>query len=395
MPVDLLSSKQHARARRRGWAGSAARAAVLVSALACAKLGAPPRTADPEVPVATVQPAPPSIVREVTARTVPFRTAEVRGRVSGIVQKRLFAEGAEVKEGQLLFRIDPALYEAAYDSARARLAQAEARAAAARLLASRGPDAASSDEAAREDGEDATAARSGAEADLEAARAAVEAACINLGYTAVTSPIAGRIGRAAVAEGGYAQRGQATLLATVEQLDPMFVEATLSSAEAARLRADLAAGRLPRTETGAVRVSLVLENGREYREPGTVQLSDVAVDPATDAITVRAAFPNPRRELVPGASVRARLEEVVDAAAVLVPESAVRREARGRGTAFVVDASNRVEARPVEIRRSAGDDWVVTAGLRAGERVVLDDLHKVRPGMTVRPTLALDVAARR
>jgi membrane fusion protein, multidrug efflux system len=395
MPVDLLSSQQHAAARRPGWVGGAARAASLVAALACAKLGAPPRSADPEVPVATVQPAPASIVREVPARTAPFRTAEVRGRVSGIVQKRLFAEGAEVKEGQLLFRIDPALYEAAYDSARARLAQAEARAAAARLLARRGPDAASSDEAARQDGEDATAARSEAEADLEAARAAVEAACINLGYTAVTSSIAGRIGRAAVAEGGYAQRGQATLLATVEQLDPMFVEATLSSAEAARLRADLAAGRLPRTETGAVRVTLVLENGREYREPGTVQLSDVAVDPATDAITVRAVFPNPRRELVPGAAVRARLEEVVDAAAVLVPESAVRREARGRGTAFVVDASNRVEARPVELRHGAGDDWLVTAGLRAGERVVLDDLHKVRSGMTVRPVRALDVAAKR
>jgi membrane fusion protein (multidrug efflux system) len=388
MLVDL-ASKQHASRRRPAWIGRAEVAAALVAALACAKLATAGSSA-PEVAVVTVQPAPASLTREVPGRAAPYRTAEVRARVSGIVQKRLFAEGAEVKEGQLLFRIDPARHEEAYESARAKLAQAEARVASARLLLTeRLEEPASSEEAGRQDRDDAAASLREAEADLAAARAAAATACINLGYTAVTAPLAGRIGRATVAEGAYAQQGQATLLAIVQQLDPMYVEATLSSTDAARLRADLAAERLPRTDSGAVRVMLVLENGSEYREPGTVQLSDVSVDPGTGSVAVRAVFPNPRRELVPGASVRARVAEVVAPSAVLVPQSAVRPDAGGGGTVvLVVDAADRVAARAVEIGGSAGDDWVVAAGLRAGERVVAHGLPKIRPGMKVRPVRA-------
>jgi membrane fusion protein (multidrug efflux system) len=342
-----------------------------------------------------VQPAPETLTRELLGRTAPYQTVEVRARVSGIVQG-LFAEGADVKEGQVLFRIDPARYEAAYDSARAKLALAEARVAMARLPQERKEDLVRSDEVTQRDHEHAVAARGEAEANVAAARAAVATACINLGYTAVTSPVAGRIGRAAVAEGAYAQQAPATLLATVQQLDPMYVEVTQSSAEVTRLRADLAAGRLRRTDSGAVRVTLVLEDGSKYREEGSLQFSDVAVDQGTGSITLRAIFPNPRRELLPGVTVRARMEEVVDPTALLVPQAAVRwcGGTRGCATAFVVDPGDHVEARALEIGRSVGDDWLVTAGVLAGDRVVVDGVQRIRAGEKVRPVLAPELAAK-
>ena len=364
-----------------------ATALTVVAACGSRQSAAPPPPA-PEVSILTLQPAPVTLTRELPGRTSPYRIAEVRARVSGIVQKRLFVEGSDVKEGQPLVRIDPAPYQASLDSARAQLARAEASVTSVRLQAERNAELVEAKAVSRQEYDDAVAARKGAEADVAAARAAVQTASINLGYTAVTSPLSGRIGRAAVTEGAYAQQAQATLLATVQQLDPMYVDVTQSSAEVTRLRAELAAGRLRRTDSGAARVKLVLEDGSEYGQAGTLQFSDVTVDQGTGSITLRAIFPNPKRELLPGIFVRARVEEAVDPQALLVPQAAVQRDARGGATAFVLDAGDQVEPRSLEISRSVGNAWLVTAGVRAGDRVVVDGLQKIRPGVKVRPVPA-------
>jgi membrane fusion protein (multidrug efflux system) len=370
-----------------------ATALTVVAACGSRQSAAPPPPA-PEVAVLTLQGAPVILTRELPGRTSPYRIAEVRARVSGIVQKRLFVEGSDVKEGQPLVRIDPAPYQASLDSARAQLARAEASVTSVRLQAERNAELVEAKAVSRQEYDDAVAARKGAEADVAAARAAVQTASINLGYTAVTSPLSGRIGRAAVTEGAYAQQAQATLLATVQQLDPMYVDVTQSSAEVTRLRAELAAGRLRRTDSGAARVKLVLEDGSEYGQAGTLQFSDVTVDQGTGSITLRAIFPNPKRELLPGMFVRARVEEAVDPQALLVPQAAVQRDARGGATAFVLDAGDQVEPRSLEISRSVGNAWLVTAGVRAGDRVVVDGLQKIRPGVKVRPVPAPALAAK-
>jgi membrane fusion protein (multidrug efflux system) len=335
-----------------------------------------------------------TLTRELPGRVAAHRIAEVRARVSGIVLKRLFVEGSDVREGQLLFRIDPAPYQAALDSARAQLARAEASAASAKLQAERNAELVEAKAVSRQEYDDAVAARKVAEADVAAGHAAVQTASINLGYTAVTSPLSGRIGRAAVTEGAYAQQAQATLLATVQQLDPVYVDLTQSSAEVTRLRADLAAGRLRRTESGAARVKLVLEDGTEYGQVGTLQFSDVTVDQGTGSITLRAIFPNPRRELLPGMFVRARVEEAIDPTALLVPQAAVQRDARGGATVFVVDASDQVQSRVLEISRNIGNSWLVTGGVKPGDRVVVDGLQKIQPGLKVRPIDAPELAAK-
>jgi membrane fusion protein (multidrug efflux system) len=363
--------------------------AAAVPLAACSGKAAPPPASGPvEVGVVTLAPAAVTLTRELPGRTAATRMAEVRARVNGIVLKRLFTEGSDVKEGQPLFRIDPAPYQAALDAATAQLARAEASLANARLIAQRYSDLVKDDAVSRQEYENATAALKTSEADVAAGRAAVDAARINLGYTTVTSPVSGRIGRSAVTEGAFVQQSQATLLATVQQLDPMYVDVTQSSAEALKLRRDLAEGKLQSAGREQARVRLVLEDGREYGSPGALQFADVTVDPSTGSIALRALFPNPRGELLPGMFVRARLEEGVSPQALLVPQQAVTRDQKGLPTTLVVNAERKVERRQLVTDRAVGDAWLVSSGVKAGDQVIVEGLQKVRPGAEVKPVPA-------
>ncbi len=232
--------------------------------------------------------------------------------------------------------------------------------------------------------DNAVAAQKAAEADVAAGQAAVETASINLGYTAVTAPVSGRIGRSEVTEGAYVQAGQATLLATVQQLDPVFVDVTQSSTELLRLRREFDAGKLQRAGREGAEVKLILEDGGAYAQPGTLQFSDVTVDPSTGSVTLRALFPNPKGELLPGMFVRARLDEAIDPQALLVPQRAVTRDQKGQPSALAVGADGKAELRLLTVDRAVGTDWLVSAGLRAGDQVIVDGLQHIRPGAPVK-----------
>src|SRR5512138_3363810 len=318
--------------------------ALAVALAACNRQPAGPPPAPPpvEVGVITVTPTAVTLTRELPGRTSAFRVAEVRARVNGIVLKRFFTEGSDVKEGQRLFQIDPAAYQAAVEGAKAALARAEVNVANARIQAKRNEELVEDRVVSRQEAENTTAAMKAAEADVAAARAAVQVAQINVGYTTVTSPVSGRIGRSAVTEGAYVQAGQATLLATVQQLDPVYVDLTQSTAELLRLRRDLEAGKLQAAGAGRAKARLVTEDGREYGPEGILQFADVTVDPTTGSVALRARFPNPKGELLPGMFVRARLAEGVSPAAILVPQVAVTRDQKGLPTALVVYAQYKV-----------------------------------------------------
>jgi membrane fusion protein (multidrug efflux system) len=354
----------------------------------CGKKAAPAPSGPVEVGVVTLAPTAVTLTKELPGRTSAYRVAEVRARVNGIVQKRLFEEGSDVKAGQRLFLVDPAPYQAALDSARAQLARAEATIAAARLEAQRFTELVVENAVSKQEYDDAVAKLKTSEADVASGRAAVQTAQINLGYTTVTAPVSGRIGRSAVTEGAYVQQGQATLLATVQQLDPIYVDLTQSSAEVLRLRRDLAEGKLQRVGREQVKVKLVLEDGREYGLEGALQFADVTVDPSTGSIALRALFPNPRGELMPGMFVRARLQEGVNPEALLVPQQGVARDQKGLPTALVVNAEKKVERRQLVTERAVGDAWLVTDGLKAGDQVIVEGLQKVRPGAEVKPVPA-------
>lgn len=382
------------------------RAAVTATALAAAALAActggpagPPPAAGPvEVGVVTIAPGAVTLTRELPGRTSAFRVAEVRARVNGIVLKRLFTEGADVREGQRLFLIDPAPYQAALAGAQAALARAEAGLANAKVLAARYADLIQASAVSQQELDNANATFKTAEADVAAARANEQVARLNLSYTAVTAPVSGRIGRSAVTEGAYVQASQATLLATVQQLDPIYVDVTQSAAEVLALRRDLESGRLQAAGQGTgkpqARVKLVTEDGREYAEPGTLQFADVTVDPGTGSIGLRVLFPNPKGELLPGMFVRARLEQAVDPQALLVPQIGVTRDQKGLPVALVVNAEQKVERRQLVADRAIGDAWLVRSGVEAGEQVIVEGVQKVRPGATVKAVPAGGTPAR-
>jgi membrane fusion protein (multidrug efflux system) len=344
-----------------------------------------------EVGVVTIEPTSVTLTRELPGRTSAFRVAEVRARVNGIVLKRLFTEGADVKEGQRLFLIDPAPYQAALEAAKGTLARAEANVVNVKAVAERDADLVRDNAVSRQEFETSQSALKVAEADVASARAALDAAKINLGYTTVTSPVSGRIGRSAVTEGAYVQSSQATLLAVVQQLDPAFVDLTQSTAEVMRLRRDLESGKLQSAGGGAAKVRLVTEDGREYGLPGSLQFTDVTVDPSTGSVALRALFPNPKAELLPGMFVRARLDEGVNPAALLVPQVGVTRDQKGLPTALVVLPDGKVERRQLVADRAIGDAWLVTQGVKAGEQVIVEGLQKVRPGAQVKPVPATGV----
>lgn len=349
----------------------------------CAKKPAPPAApAAVEVGVVTVTASPVTLTRELPGRTSAFRVAEVRARVNGIVQKRLFDEGSDVKAGQPLYEIDPAPYQAALDSAKASLARAEANAASIRLQEERSRQLVGARAISQQEYDNALAGLQAAEADIAAAKAAVQTAAINLGYTTVTSPISGRIGRAEVTEGAYVQAATATLLATVQQLDPLYVDLTQSSTEVLQLRRALAEGRLTATATGDAKVALLFDNGSPYAEEGSLEFSDVTVNASTNSITLRAIFPNPRGELLPGMFVRARLDEG-STSALLVPQLGVTRNTRGQPTALVVGADGKAELRVLTVARAIGNQWLVADGLKDGDRVIVQNLQRIAPGVAV------------
>lgn len=363
--------------------------ALLVS---CAKdSGSRPAPGPVEVGVVTLQNEPVMLHRELPGRTSPFRVAEVRARVDGIVLERKFEEGSDVEKDQLLYRIDPKPYQATLASAKASLARAQASVQSSKLLAERYGSLLEDRAVSQQEHDNAAASYQAALADVAAGRAAVQAAEIDLGYTRVSSPIPGRIGRSVVTEGAYVQRGQATLMATVQQLDPMYVDVTQASAEVLRLQEQFESGQLVRSGEGA-KVRLILEDGTIYGEEGTLQFSDVTVNPSTGSITLRALFPNPNKKLLPGMFVRAQLEEGTRPEALLVPQVAVRRDAQGRATVWVVGAGEKVEVRQVKAPRSIGDRWLITEGLNPGDRVIVEGLQKVRPGSEVAAVPAVAAA---
>jgi membrane fusion protein (multidrug efflux system) len=396
----MKSSSSTIAAQRRapGLFPPLASAALLLAlaSTACGKKAAAP-AAQPgpvEVGIITVAPTAVTLTRELPGRTSAFRVAEVRARVNGIVLKRAFIEGSDVKAGQVLFQIDPAPYQAALDSAKSTLARAEASLAAARLQAQRYTELVDANAVSRQEYEDAVASLKTSEADVAAGRAAVQTASINLGYTTVTSPVAGRIGRSQVTEGAYVQQGQATLLATVQQIDQLYVDLSQSTSEVMRLRRDLESGKLQQAGEGRAKVALLFEDGSVYSREGSLQFSDVTVDPTTGSITLRALFPNPERVLLPGMFVRARLQEAVNPQALLVPQRAVSRDQKGQAVALVVNGEDKVERRQLATDRAIGDAWLVTAGLAAGDRVIVDGIQKARPGAAVKPVPAAEPGAR-
>jgi membrane fusion protein (multidrug efflux system) len=346
--------------------------------------GGPPPGGPPEVAVLTVQPQLVTLTTELSGRTAPWQVAEVRPQVNGIIQKRLFTEGAEVKAGQVLFQIDPASYQAALASAKAILARAEANLLPAQLKAGRYQELLESKAVSQQDYDDAQAAVKQAEAEVAAAQAAVENARINVQYTSITAPISGRIGRSSVTAGALVTANQTEALATIQQLDPIFVDVTRSSSEILQLKRQLAAKTLQTDAAGAARVKLVLEDGTPYPLAGTLKFSEVSVDPSTGSVTLRTLFPNPEQLLLPGMFVRAVLEEGNNAAALLVPQRGVTRSPVGSPMVFVVGAEEKVEARTIKVLRTVGDNWLVEEGLNPGDRVILEGIQRARPGTAVK-----------
>ncbi len=336
-----------------------------------------------KVGVVTLQPQRVELTAELAGRTVAFQNAEVRPQVTGIVKTRAFTEGSDVKSGQLLYQIDPASYQAALDSAKAALAKAEANATTAKLKAARYDELAGIDAVSKQLRDDTQAALKQAQADVAAATAAVRAAQIDLDRTRVTAPIAGRIGRSAVTPGALVTANQAAAMATLQQLDPIYVDVTQTSAELLRLQRDLAEGRLQRDAAGQARVKLVLEDGSTYAQEGKLQFSELQVDPASGSVTLRAQFPNSKRQLLPGMYVRAQVQSGVQAEALLAPQAAVSRDAKGNATAMVVDKDGRAEARQLQTGPVIRGQWLVTAGLKAGDHLIVDGLQRLRPGAPV------------
>lgn len=347
--------------------------------------GGPPRqAAPPEVGVVVIAPQRVPLTVELSGRTSPHLIAEVRPQVGGIIQKRLFAEGAEVTEGQVLYQIDAAPYRAAHASARAAVARAEANLEPLRLKQQRFKDLVQIHAVSQQDYDDVSAALKQAEAEVAVAKAALQAACINLDYTSVKAPISGRIGRSLVTTGALVTASQSVPLATIQQLDPIYVDVTQSSAELLRLKRELAGGTLKNGDAEQARVKLLLEDGSPYPLPGSLKFSDVTVNQSTGSVTLRTLFPNPQQLLLPGMFVRARLEEGVMEQAILAPQRGVSYNPAGKAIALVVGADNKVEQRALQVVRAIGNQWLVSAGLQAGDRLIVEGLQKVRPGSAVK-----------
>ena len=348
------------------------------------KTGGTPPSPPPEVGVIVVQPQRVALTTELPGRTSPFRVAEVRPQVNGIIQTRIFTEGSDVKAGEVLYRIDPATYQAAFASAKAAEARAEANLGTVRLKEQRYGDLVKIKAVSQQDYDDAHAAFKQAEADVAFSKAAVESARINLAYTRVTAPISGRIGRSNVTDGALVTASQTEALATIQYLGSIYVDVTQSTAELLKLKQNLANGVLKKGNSAQAPVKLLMEDGTPYPLTGTLKFSEVTVDQSTGSITLRAVFPNPKQTLLPGMFVRAILEEGVNEQAITVPQRGVTRNPAGNAMVMVVGAGEKVEPRVIKAERTVGDNWLVSDGLKAGDRVILEGIQKARPGTQVK-----------
>ena len=345
--------------------------------------GAPGSSGPREVVIIKLEPRREVYTTAIAGRIASFQVAEVRPQVGGILQQRLFTEGADVKAGQALYQIDPATYEAALDSAQAALMKAEANVTPARLKAERFRELLAIKAVSKQEYDDAQAAFKQAEADVAVNRAAVKTARINLEYTKVRSPISGRIGKSAFTPGALVTANQAQALTSVRQLDPVYVDITQSSQDLLRLRAQFTNGEL-RSAAEEAPVRLKLENGAMYPHEGRLQFTDVSVDESTGMVSLRALFPNPEHILLPGMYVRAVIAEGVDENALLVPQRALRRDPKGQASVLLVDGGGKVDVRLVDVGRTVGDSWQVLSGLKPGDRVIVEGGQNVRPGMSVK-----------
>ena len=346
------------------------------------KRGGPPPV--PEVAVVTIQPKPVVTTTELAGRTSANLVAEVRPQVGGIIQKRLFTEGSDVQAGQALFQIDPALYKSALSNASAVLARSEANLSALQLRANRLRELLVDKAVSQQDYDDASAALKQTQADIQYGQATLETARINLKYTTIAAPISGRIGRSSVTEGALVTAQQPVALATIQRLDPMYVDVPQSTADVLRLQRSLKEGRLDQNGENQKKVQLIMEDGTAYPLAGTLQFRDITVDPTTGSVILRVVFPNPKGVLMPGMFVRTILQEGIHKNAILIPQQAVSRDPKGNPLALIVDASGKVQMKQLTLDRAIGNDWLVSSGLAPGERVIVEGLMKVKPGIPVK-----------
>lgn len=361
---------------------------------ACSRAGeAPPAPPTPQVTVVTVHAQSVPLTIELPGRTSANLVAQVRARVDGIVLRQEFKEGTAVKAGQRLYQIDPAPYNASLNSAQAALQKAQANLVSMTAQVERYKMLVGGNAVSKQDFDNAVASQGQAAADVASGKAAVETARINLGYTTVASPITGRAGISQVTPGAYVQASQATLMTTVQQIDPINVDLTQSSVEGLRLRRDYASGKLKLNGPGQAKVTLLVEDGTQYSRPGSLQFTDITVDQTTGSVTVRALFPNPDSVLLPGMFVRAKVEEGVRENAFLVPQVGVTHDAQGKATARVVGPDNKVALRTLELAGTQGDQWIVEGGLENGDRVIVAGVQRAQPGATVQAVEAQKPAA--
>jgi len=351
--------------------------AMAVFLAGCQEEAAPPAQQKPKVGIVTLQAEPFAVTTELPGRTRAYRIAEVRPQVNGIIQKRLFTEGSDVKAGQQLYQIDASVYEATLKSAQASVASSKS-------LADRYAELVKDQAVSKQAYDEARATSLQAEAELERAR-------IDLRYTKVLAPISGRIGRSAVTEGALVSNGQAQELATIQQLDPIYVDVTQPARDLLALRRDLAEGRLQKSGDNAAKVTLKLEDGSDYGHEGKLEFSEVTVDAGTGSVTLRALFPNPDHTLLPGMFVHAQLVAGMKSEAILVPQQGVTRNTKGDPTAMVVNAENKVEVRPIKTERAVGNRWLVGEGLQPGDRVITEGLQFIQPGVEVEVAPATNV----
>jgi len=365
--------------------------ASIVSLVACGQPPADPQAPPPSVSVETAEPRPLTLTTELNGRLVSPRTAEVRARVAGIVLQRVYREGSDVKQGDVLFRIDPAPFQADVDSAEAAVQKAEANLYQTRIQADRYAELATIEAVSRQESANARGAFLQARADVAAAQAALKRARLSLGYATVTAPISGRISKALVTEGALVGQGDATPLATIQQLHPLYADINQSTRQIADLRRSLREGQLQQLERGQITATLIQEDGSRYPLQGRLLFSDLTVDQSTGQITLRSEFPNPSYDLLPGSFIRVELDQAHTAQGFTVPQRAVQRDAAGKALVLLVDAEDKVRERVVELGSVQGNRWIVQSGLKAGDRVVVAGLQHVQPG--IRVTVQTDAQA--
>lgn len=369
------------------WRALALALALTGALVACSDKAAPApdKAAPAKVGVITVQSESQTLTSALPGRTSAFMSAEIRPQISGIVQKRLFTEGATVKAGQALYQIDPAPYQVAEASAKAALAKAQAQARTAQVNAQRNAELVQIDAISRQAYEESQASVQQSASDVAVAQAALQAARINLGYTRITAPIAGRTGLSSVTPGALVTANQAGVLTTIAQIDPVYVDITQSSTDLLQLKRELAQGRFERVGEGAARITLQLEDGSTYPHAGRLQFTGVNVNPSTGAVTLRAVVPNPDGVLMPGMYVQTLLPTGVSSDALLLPQQAVTRDIAGKASALLVNAEHKVERRPIEVDRAIGNRWMVSAGVAPGDTVIVDGFQRIKVGDTVNP----------